>query len=135
VIDPTVLANRVWQAVCDNGYGEFDGIIGHVAPGPGLEGVAQLKLLVASYAETPPDLAEDDHEALQFLRGLRGAANDYRAYQKVARIKAVLQGIAEAEGDTVAYIAQYSDEDLTRPAAAAEVAQLMRSNGDPQGAL
>ncbi|MEP3439867.1 MAG: hypothetical protein ABJN72_00140 [Sulfitobacter sp.] len=46
-----------------------------------------------------------------------------------------MQGIAEAEGDAGAYIGQYSDEDLTRPATAAEVTQLIRGNGGPQGAL
>ncbi|MEP3439866.1 MAG: DUF6880 family protein [Sulfitobacter sp.] len=66
VIDPTVLANRVWEAACDNGYDEFDGIIEHVEPALEPEGFGQFKLLVASYAETPLDLAEDDHEALQF---------------------------------------------------------------------
>ena len=32
VLDPTALASRVWDALRDNGYGEFDGIIGLLAP-------------------------------------------------------------------------------------------------------
>lgn len=133
--DPATLANRVWEAFCDNGYGEFDGIIGLVAPALGEPGFAHLKSLVAAYQDAPQDLEEDDHEALQFLRALRGTTNDYRADQKAARIKSVLQEIARAQGDTHAYIAQYSHEDLSRPSVAAEVAELKRAHGDPQGAL
>ena len=46
-----------------------------------------------------------------------------------------LQDIAEAQGDTEAYIAQYSDADLERPDIAAEVAQLLLSQGQAGDAL
>jgi hypothetical protein len=46
-----------------------------------------------------------------------------------------LQEIAEAQGDTAAYIAQYSARDLARPDIAAEVAQLLLSQGQAGDAL
>jgi hypothetical protein len=46
-----------------------------------------------------------------------------------------LQEIATAQGDTAGYIAQYSDRDLRVPGIAAEVAQLMLSQGDANAAL
>jgi hypothetical protein len=47
----------------------------------------------------------------------------------------VLQDIATAEGDTRAYIAQYSPDDMSRPMIAAEIAHLMLTEGQAQGAL
>jgi hypothetical protein len=135
LLDPTILASRVWDAVSDNGYGEFDGIIRLIAPALGEAGFTHLKSLVRTYAETPLDVADDDHEAIHFLRELRSSNGNYRAEQKAALIKMVLQDIAIAEGDTGAYIAQYSQEDLTRPGIAAEVAQLLLAEGKSQDAL
>ena len=135
VLDPATLASRVWDAVSDNGYGEFDGIIGLVAPALGEAGLIQLKLLVAAYADAPLDVVDDDHEAFHFLRELRSNNSNHRANQKAALIKMVLQDIAMAESDTNAYIAQYSQEDLVRPSIAAEVAHLMLAEGKSQEAL
>ncbi len=135
LLDPTILASRVWDAVSGNGYGEFDGIIGLVAPALGEAGFMHLKSLVATYADAPLDVVDDEHEAIHFLRELRSSNSSYRADQKAARIKMVLQDIAIAEGDTGAYIAQYSQEDLTRSGIAAEVAQLMLAEGKSKEAL
>lgn len=135
ILDPASLAARVWDAVSDNGYGEFDGIIGRVAPALGDAGFAHLKSSVATYADEPLDTAPADHDAIQFLRELRGSHSNYRAEQKAMRIKMVLQDIAMAQGDTDAYVAQYSNEDLKRPAIAADVAQLLRAQGQSQKAL
>jgi len=135
LIDPTILASRVWDAVSDNGYGEFDGIIGLVAPALGEAGFTHLKSLVAIYANAPLDSVDDSHEAIHFLRELRSSNGNYRAEQKAALVKMVLQDIAIAQGDTSAYIAQYSQDDLTRPGIAAEVAQLMLAEGKPKEAL
>jgi len=135
LLDPTILASRVWDAVSDSGYGEFDGIIGLVAPALGEAGFAHLKSLVAAYADTPLDVVDDDHEAIHFLRELRSSNSSHRAEQKAALIKMVLQDIAIAEGDTSAYIAQYSQGDLTRPDISAEVAHLMLAEGKSKEAL
>jgi hypothetical protein len=133
VLDPLTLATQVWGAVRDNGYGEFDGIIGIVAPALGQAGFAHLKGLVDAYEAAP--LEEDpDHEALRFLRDLRGDGS-YLAKQKARLIKSLRQEIAEAEGDTSAYIAQYSEQDLKRPDIAAEVAQLFLDEGKAADAL
>lgn len=136
LLDPTILAGRVWEAVCDNGYGEFDGIIAHVAPALGADGFAKLKALVSDFAAEPLQNPEGtDHEALQFLRELRGITDDYRVDAKTRLIKMILQDIAEAEGDTNAYIAQYSAQDIARPDIAAEVALILLAEAKPNDAL
>ena len=135
VLDPMALATRVWDAVLDNGYGEFDGIIGRLAPTLGEDGLQHLKTLVDTYGAMPADHASEDHEALQFLRNLRSDSGNYANDQKNRLVKMCLQQIAEARGDTDAYIAQFSARELARPAIAAEVAQLLLAQGQADDAL
>ncbi len=77
VLDPTALASRVWDALRDNGYGEFDGIIGLLAPTLGEDGLEHLKRFVEAYGQMPADEPSDDHEALIFLRDLRSDSGNY----------------------------------------------------------
>ena len=134
-LNQDALATRVWQACLNNDYGQFDGIIGLLAVPLGDEGFAHLKSLVQDHLDDPLDADPEDHAALQFLRDLRGTNGTYRSDQKRRLVKQCLQEIAAAEGDTDAYIAQYSDQDLLTPGIAAEVAQLLLAQDDPQGAL
>lgn len=134
VLAPTDLARRVWDAVQDNGYGEFDGIIALLGPALGSEGLDHLKSLVTAHAKTPV-VDTDDHAALQFLRDLRSTGGNYAADRKARLIKTTLQDIAVAQGDTDAFIAQYSAQDLTRPRIASQVAQLLLDSARPQKAL
>jgi hypothetical protein len=134
MLSPTDLARRVWDAVQDNGYGEFDGIIGLLGPSLGDEGLEHLKSLVMAHKAAPSD-SHDDHAALQFLRDLRSTGSNYAADQKARLVKMTLQDIAVAQGDTDAYIAQYTPQDLKRPRIAAEVAQILLETARPQEAL
>ncbi|KEJ89067.1 DUF6880 family protein [Sulfitobacter donghicola] len=135
ILNPTDLATRTWDALRDNSCGEFDGIIPLLAPSMGDEGLAHLKELIAEYKETPLETNDDDHAALQFLRDLRSTGGDFAAEQKNALIRDCLQEIAIAQGDTDAYIDQYSQEDLADPAVAAEVALLLLENDQPEKAF
>ena len=134
VLDPIDLARRVWDAVQANDYGEFDGIIGLLAPAMGADGLAHLKTLVLAHKDRPLNEGED-HAALQFLRDLRGTRGSPAATRKARLIKASLQDIATAQGDTDTFIAQYTKHDLARPRIAAEVAKLLLDAGRPQDAL
>ncbi|MGA9254147.1 MAG: DUF6880 family protein, partial [Roseobacter sp.] len=135
VLDPTALASRVWDALRDNGYGEFDGIIGLLAPTLGEDGLEHLKGMVEAYGKRPAEEPSEDHEALIFLRDLRSDSGNYAGDRKDRLTKMCLQEIAEAQGDTAAYIAQYSTQELARPDIAAEVAQLLLSQGQAGDAL
>lgn len=132
--DPPTLAARVWTALCDNGYGEFDGIISLLAPTLGDDGLEHLKTLIQAHDSAPEEQSED-HAALQFLRDLRGSSGSFASDQKARLIRSSLQEIAVAQGDMVAYIGQYSDRDLARPRIAAEVARLHLGNGRAQDGL
>jgi len=106
-VDPVALADRVWAACQDNAYGEWDGVITLMIPALGEAGLERLKALLADYADAPATSANDDHEAIQFLRQLRGGDN-YAQTAKQRFVKTCLQEIAAATGDTRAYIAQFS---------------------------
>mgnify|MGYP007087011850 CR=1 FL=1 len=51
--DGTTLADRVFEALQDNGYGEFDGAIPALAEAFGYMGLAHLKTLAQAAAATP----------------------------------------------------------------------------------
>ena len=133
-LDPQTLALRVWEVVRDNGYGEFDGIIGLMANTLGTAGLDHLKTLVTAHAETPVEEPQS-HAAIQFLRDLRSNGGNYAEEQKSRLIKRCLQEIAVAQGDTDAYVAQYSAAELARPHVAAEVAELELGEGRASAAL
>ena len=133
-LDTDSLAQRVWIAVRDNGYGEWDGIIPLLAPSLTKTGLAKLKAHAEAYAAEPLEVDQEDHEAIQFLRQLRGK-NSYVVERKASFVKWCLQEIATAAGDTEAYIAQYSTEDLRRQDVSAEVAMLLLADDNARGAL
>lgn len=133
-LEPETLADRVWGAISDNGYGEWDGLIPLLAPSLGADGLAHLKAHVERFASAPLRDPDSSHEAFQLLRDLRGD-RDYRAERRNSFVKWCLQEIAAAAGDTDAYIAQYSADDLRRKTVAAEVAALLLERGAAQDAL
>lgn len=128
------LAVRIWAAIQDNSYGEWDGIIALLAPALGAPGLAALKAHVQAFAEAPLDAASEDHEAIQFLRQLRGGSS-YRADRKARVVKGWLQEIATASGDTSGYIATHSAQDLRSKRIAADVATLLLADGQAHTAL
>ncbi|MDE0969700.1 MAG: hypothetical protein OSA51_09895 [Octadecabacter sp.] len=132
-LDNKVLAERVWSAVQDNDYGEWDGIISLMAHNLGPSGLAQLTANVEDYGTTLVEKGGDDHEAIQFLRRLRGG--DYTAQRKARFVKSCLQEIAIAAGDMKAYVAQFSKVDLKRSSIAAEVAMLLLDDEKAEEAL
>jgi len=68
------------------------------------------------------------------LRDLRGG-DSYAADRKARFLKWFLQEIAAAAGDTNAYIAQYSEDDLKRKDISAEAAMLLLDDGKADAAL
>lgn len=133
-ISPVDLAERVWDAVRDSKYGEFDGSVTLLATALGHRGLEQLKELVNSYAQSVTETPQD-HAALQFLRDLRSSGGDFAAEQKARLVKAILQEIATVQNDTDGFIAQYSEAEMKRPAIAAQVAELLLSHARAEEAL
>lgn len=132
--DAATLADSIWTMLCDDEHGVWDDIIGLLAPTLGDDGLARLKAHVQDFAATPMARGNADHDAIQFLRDLRGE-RDYRGELKARFVKRCLQEIAEVTGDTAAYIAQFSPEDQRHKAIAAEIAMLMLDDNAPDKSL
>ena len=133
-LDPHALADRVWDAVLNNAYGEWDGVITLMVPALGASGLGTLKAHVEAFASAPDAEQTNDHDAIVFLRELRGGIN-HAAKRKARFVQSCLQEIAEATGDTASYISQFSARDLERKEIAAEVAMLLLADDEKEDAL
>lgn len=110
------LANRVFVALQDNGYGEYDNIIEALTPAMGSKGLDHLKSLFldlsAEQSKTP-------------------SGGSWRELT----IHMALQNIADAQGDVDGFIAQQSERALTMPRVAAEIAMRLLAAGRADEAL
>ncbi len=119
-IKPTLLAERILEAVAEAGYGEFDGIIPGMAEALGAEGLDRLKQITnawASIAPTPQEIAQ----FRQF--GLSTSPVDHARRQRQGTASIILADIADLQGDADAYMARYPAEQLTCGTIAPDVAR------------
>ncbi len=131
-VDSTILADRVFEALQDNGYGEFDGAIPALAEAFGSDGLAQLKTLAQTAEATP--LIEADLARYDFVDDPeRQREMAFEARNRSAGM--ILQDVADLEGDVDAYMARYSAEQLTFHTIAPDVAQRLLAAGRAEDAL
>lgn len=110
--DPAGLADRVFDARLDNGYGQYDGLIETLAPALGTSGLDRLK---ARFVELSQTSAEASDQAWT--------------------IRLALQEIATAQGDVDGFIALYDPQARKGPMIAAEIARRLLSAGRAHEAL
>lgn len=126
---PVALADRVFEAVCDNDYGQFDGLIGMMAQALGPEGLSRLKTSFdeVAAADPPKDAAGGDRRVIGI--GTRGPIyqDDYERRRRARLVRSALVEITDALGDVDGFARQYSEEERTNPAIAAAIAQRMLS--------
>ena len=110
VPDPIQLADRVFQAVTTNDYGEYDQLIHVIFSALREPGLARLKSRLSSA------LAE------------RPKTNDHYD-SETAALQRALQDIADGEGDVDAYMAHESAASRKSPKVAAEIATRLLAAG------
>ncbi len=136
--DGAVLADRIFAAISDNGYGQWDELIAHVGPALGKDGIARLKSLITDHAAGPmpkdPSLKD---RAIPLSGGRVGYKldRDWPATQRQMRVRGWLQEIADLEGDVDAFLAEYTAEDLLNPVWAAAAASRLTGVGRADEAL
>ena len=114
--DPETLAERVFAAITDNGYGVFDELVELVFPALGETGVARLKSkLGAALADCP----------------IKAAGHDRRANS----LRRALQDLANAEGNVDGYIALVPADDRKQPGIAARIGRKLLNAGRAAEAL
>jgi hypothetical protein len=134
--DPGALAERVLDALQDNGWGQYDGLIAIVAPALGPAGIARLKELVEELGRTPvPVPPKNQWKAVGWGSDGTFYAHEMEERFRQRAVKMALQDIADAQGDAEAFIAQYEPHVRKVPKIAAEIAQRLLAAGRAGDAL
>jgi len=120
-LDAEVLAERILDAVVTAGYGEFDGIIPATAPILGNAGLEHLKKITKIWAETPPQ--ENELERYRSWGISSTTPEEIVQRNRKSTSSVILADIADAQGDVDAYMARYTDEQLTYGTIAPDVAR------------
>jgi hypothetical protein len=123
------LAERVFQGVCANDYGQFDGLIGLMAEALGASGLGILKTRFEALAQQPAPKPVDDERPIIGL-STRGPIyeDDYEAGRLGRLVKSALTAIADALGDVDGYIERFSAQERSNPATAAGIAERLLAN-------
>ncbi len=124
--DSEALAEQILDSVADAGYGEFDGIIPATAEALGQDGLEHLKRITQAWADAPPT----EHELERYLGyGLMSPPEDSVRRNKQGTSSIILADVADAQGDVDAYMARYSEEQLTFGTIAPDVARRLLDAG------
>ena len=135
-LDPATLAEQVFEAFCDNGYGVFDGVIAQLKPALGPEGLALLKTRFEQLAEQPvPVPPRQEWQQVGWGSGGPTYAHEREESSRQWTVKLGLQDVATAMGDIDAYIAQYTPEQQRFPRIATGIARRLLAVGRPEDAL
>jgi hypothetical protein len=127
---PEILADRTFNALNENNYGQYDGIIGILSPALGAPGLEQLKRRFLELAKTPTERPKDkDRKVIGWGTGGPLYADESAARWRESTIRLALQEIADAQGDVDGFIAQQSDKAKSVPRVAAEIASRLLEAG------
>lgn len=123
-LEPGALAERVFEGVCANDYGQFDGLIALMAEALGQQGLHLLKAKFEELEANPPGKSGNDERRI-IAYGSSGPMyeDDFEAMHHARIVKSALTEIADALGDVDGYITRFSDEDRANPAIAAGIAE------------
>ena len=95
--DPQALAGTVLDALQDNGYGQYDGLIAIMAPALGAGGLAALKLMAEELGRSPvPVPPKDQWKAVGWGPGGTTYVHEIRARERASAITMALKDIADA---------------------------------------
>jgi hypothetical protein len=123
-IAPATLAERAFNALNENDYGQYDHLIQVLSPALGSTGLEQLKERFLELARAPIDRPKDkDRKLIGWGTGGPLYADESATRWRESTIRLALQEIADAQGDVDAFIAQQSEKAKTVPHVAAEIAR------------
>ncbi|MBY4608819.1 hypothetical protein K6M90_14305 [Rhizobium sp. 9T] len=131
-----VLADKVFTALQDNDYGQYDPLIAEMVPALGKDGLERLKGLLVQWSnEVEERPADADREILGW--GGSGPIYQDEIHAKHRRLTAriALQDIADAQDDVDAFIAQQPEETLRAPMVATAISGRLLLAGRAEEAL
>jgi hypothetical protein len=128
--DAKALAERVFNALNENDYGQYDDLIEVLAPVLGQQGLEHLKACFIELSKAPVKKPrEQDRKVVGWGSGGPFYADESAALQRDSTIRLALESIADLQGDVDAFIAQQSQGARTLPMVAAEIAQRLLAAG------
>ena len=127
---PEELAERAFNALIDNDYGQYDELITVLSPTLGPRGLNQLKQQFIGLSKEPLEKPKDkDRKVIGWGGSGPLYADDISARHRASVVRLALEEIADAQGDVDAYIAQRSEKARTVPKIAADIAQRLLKAG------
>ncbi|MDR6710211.1 hypothetical protein J2X73_004616 [Novosphingobium sp. 1748] len=130
------LIERTFHAVNINDYGQFDGVIGLMAPALGPDGLAMLKIRFEGLdAAVPASPKADDRKVVAISTRGPVMRDDFEAQYKARRVRSALTDIADALGDVDGYAARFSAEERANPSIAADIAERLLGAQRPEDAM
>lgn len=134
--DVRALADRVFAAVCDNDYGQFDGVIGLMAQALGADGLTMLKTRFEAMLAAPPvSQKADDRKVIAISTRGPVFQDDLEARHQARRLRLALTDIADTLGDVDGYAARFSAEERSNPSIAADIAERLLGAHRPADAM
>jgi Family of unknown function (DUF6880) len=139
--DAIALADRILAALLDNGYGQYDYLIGELKEPLGAEGLAHLKERLEVLAAKPVERPSEGQRRIVGWgfdqEGERGAIYEDEVAERArtSAIRLALKDVADAQGDVDAFIRQYDEATLKAPWVAAEIAVRLMGAGRANEAL
>jgi len=128
--DTTTLADRVFEALVVNDYGQFDELIRVLAPALGRAGLEHLKHRMIDLSNRPTAKpAEEDRVKIGWSSSGPIYADEMAERSRVSAVRLALSEIADALGDVDAFIAQYDEDARKVPKIAAQIARRLLSAG------
>ena len=130
--DPELLADQVFVALQDNGYGVFDGVIPALSEALGDPGLTALKARAKAAMNAP--VTPDDNEYFGVLVSAeRRLAMAKDRHDRTLRM--ILSDIADAQGDVIAWLSQYTEQQLTYHTIAPDAARRLLAANRAEEAL
>jgi hypothetical protein len=134
--DKKELADRTYQALLDNHYGQFDSLIVALRSALGDAGLEHLKRRFVIFSKEPVKKLKD-HERRRVGWSMSGPIyeDEIDNHHRASVIHLALRDIADAQGDVDAFIAQYDAPTRTVPKIAAEISRRLLAAGRADEAL
>lgn len=127
---PVALADRAFDALCANDYGQFDGLIPVLAPALGPAGLEHLKRRMIDLSNRPVQRpADEDRVTIGWSSSGPLYADDMAERSRVSTVRTALKDIADAQGDVDGFISQYPETARKVPKIAAEIARRLLAAG------
>lgn len=134
--DPVALADRVFAALNENGYGQYDDLIEALAPALRDKGLDHLKVRFVELSKTPVEKPpQDKRKVIGWGTGGPMYEDEIAARSRESTVRLALQEIADAQGDVDAFIGQYDEKTRRVPRIAAEIARRLLAAGRAEEAL